>query len=95
MGGSEPKEAPLSYKQSSPQTILNILVSKIINSSYKHTGWLDFTSTEEPILWDTGWLSRILLELADPINQRPSLLLFISHKAKDNALRELFPYNNF
>ena len=95
MGDSEPKEAALSYKQSSPYTFLNVLISKIMNSSCKHTGWLDFTSAEEPILWDTGRLSRILLELANPINQRPSLLLFVGRKAKDNALRELFPCNNF
>ena len=42
-----------------------------------------------------GRLSRILLELADPINQRPSLLLFVGRKAKDNAFRELFSCNNF
>ena len=66
-----------------------------MNSPCKHTGWLNFTSAEEPILWDTGRLSRILLELANPTNQRPSLLLFVGRKAKDNALRELFPCNNF
>ena len=54
MGGSEPNEAALSYKQSSPYTFLDVLISKIVNSSCKHTGWLDFTSAEEPILWDTG-----------------------------------------
>ena len=96
MEGLEPKVAPLTYKQEqSLKSPRHVETNKVMNSPCKHTGWLNFTSAEEPILWDTGRLSRILLELANPTNQRPSLLLFVGRKAKDNALRELFPCNNF
>lgn len=63
-------------------------------SSCKHTSWLDYTHTTEVVLWDTGRLSRMSLELTNPARQRPSLILFVGRKSKDFALRDLFPWNN-
>ncbi len=63
-------------------------------SSCKHTSWLDFSYTNELVLWDTGRLSRLSLELTNPARQRPSLILFVGRKCKEFALRDLFPWNN-
>ena len=62
-------------------------------SSCRHTSWLDFTHTPD-VLWDTGCLSRFLLELTNPTRQKPSLILFVGRKSKELALRVLFPWNN-
>lgn len=63
-------------------------------SSCKHTSWLDFTHSTDIVLWDTGRLSRLSLELTNPARQRPSLILFVGRKCKEFALRDLFPWNN-
>ena len=63
-------------------------------SSCKHTSWLDGTHTTDVVLWDTGRLSRLSLELTNPVRQRPSLILFVGRKSKESALRDLFPWNN-
>lgn len=63
-------------------------------SSCKHTSWLDFTQGTDVVLWDTGRLSRLSLELTNPARQKPSIILFIGRKSKEFALRDLFPWNN-
>ena len=62
--------------------------------SCKHTSWLDFTHGTDVVLWDTGRLSRLSLELTNPSRQKPSLILFVGRKIKEFALRDLFPWNN-
>ena len=71
-----------------------ILRSHTTMSSCKHTSWLDFTHATDIVLWDTGRLSRLSLELTNPAQQRPSLILFVGRKSKEIALRDLFPWNN-
>lgn len=63
-------------------------------SSCKHISWLDFTQSTDIVLWNTGRLSRLSLELTNPAQQRPSLILFVGRKSKEFALRDLFPWNN-
>ena len=59
-----------------------------------HHTWLQVSNTKELVLYDTGRLSRLLSELADPCNQKPSLIYLVGKKAKDIAIREMFPWNN-
>lgn len=60
----------------------------------EHLSWLQISGTQQHIFHDEGRLGRILLDLTNPIHQRPSVLFFVGRKAKNVALRELFPYNN-
>jgi hypothetical protein len=46
---------------------------------------------KEIALINTGRLTRIVGELTNPATQQPSVLLFVGRKAKNLALRELFP----
>ena len=97
--GLQPNVAPQSYKQENPYRrplrYRHQLRKSAMNSFCKHTSWLNLTGVQELTLWDTGRLSRLLLELTNPAAQRPSLLLFVGRKTKDSALRELFSCNNF
>ena len=59
-----------------------------------HLAWLQFSDTREFAITDTKRISRLLPDLDDPSVQRPSIVFFVGSKAKDIALRELFPWNN-
>ncbi len=64
----------------------------IINMTIcKHPEWLHVAGGKETALINTGRLARIVGELTNPATQQPSVLLFIGRKAKNLALRELFP----
>lgn len=60
----------------------------------EHLAWLQFSDTRELAVTDTKRMSRLLPDLDDPSTQRPSIAFFVGSKAKDVALRELFPWNN-
>ena len=64
-------------------------------ASCEHLAWLQAIGINELRLLDPGRTSQLVRELKDPANQRPSLMLFVGREAKDLALRELFPDNNF
>lgn len=59
-----------------------------------HLAWLQFSDTRELAINDTTRIPRLLPDLDDPSSQRPSIVFFVGSKAKDVALRELFPWNN-
>ncbi|KAK5163302.1 hypothetical protein LTR04_002627 [Oleoguttula sp. CCFEE 6159] len=59
-----------------------------------HVAWLQLAGAKDFTLSDTSRLKRVIWEMADPTSQTPSLLFFLGKKAKDVALRELFPRNN-
>ena len=59
-----------------------------------HTSWLQVTPRNDGFI-ETGRFSSILQQLHDAQNQTPSLLFFLGGKAKDLALRRLFPQNHF
>ena len=59
-----------------------------------HHTWLQVSNTKDLALHDTGRLSRLLSELVDPGNQKPSLLFLIGKRSKEVAIREMFPWNN-
>ncbi|KAL8673858.1 MAG: hypothetical protein Q9168_001723 [Polycauliona sp. 1 TL-2023] len=61
----------------------------------EHIQWLQFSRQRDPSLLDPGRLGRIVQELGDPNFQYPSLVFFAGRKAKDVAVRQLFPWNNF
>ncbi len=63
-------------------------------SSCKHISWLDCSHTTKVVLRDIGRLSRLSLELTNLARQKPSVILFVSRKNKEFALRDLFPWNN-
>ena len=65
----------------------------VMNACDHHT-WLQILDAKEPAFCDTGRLARLLPELQDPARQEPTLIFFIGRKAKDEALRALFPWNN-
>jgi len=57
----------------------------------KHLEWLQVTSEKELALINSGRMIRIVGKLTNSVSQQPSILLFIGRKAKNLALRELFP----
>lgn len=57
----------------------------------KHHELLHVVGGKEVALINSGCLTRIVGELTNPATQQPSILLFIDRKAKNQALRELFP----
>ncbi|KAL2808644.1 acyl transferase/acyl hydrolase/lysophospholipase [Aspergillus granulosus] len=62
-----------------------------------HLAWLRHVQSErtgEITLEDTGRFIRIIKELPRPSTQTPQLALFIGTRAKDIALKEIFPQNN-
>ena len=59
-----------------------------------HHIWLQISNIKELVLYDTDRLSRLLPELADSCNQKPSLILLVDRKAKNIVIREMFPWNN-
>ena len=59
-----------------------------------HLTWLRFSDVKDVALVDTGRLTRLISELDNPANQWPTLLLFLGRKAKQIALKEIYPYNN-
>ena len=64
-------------------------------ASCEHLAWLQVVGINDLRLLDPGRMSQLVRELRNPSNQRPSSLLFVGRQAKDLALRELFPDNNF
>jgi len=64
-------------------------------ASCEHLAWLQVVGINDLRLLDPGRMSQLAKELKNPLNQRPSSLLFVGRQAKDLALRELFPDNNF
>lgn len=61
----------------------------------EHIQWLQFSQQRDPSLIEPGRLHRIIQELGDPKSQYPSLVFFAGRKAKNIAVRQLFPWNNF
>lgn len=64
-------------------------------ASSEHLAWLQVIGINDLRLLDPGRMSQLARELKNSANQRPSSLLFVGRQAKDFALRELFPDNNF
>lgn len=60
----------------------------------EHIAWLQSANTGESQLRDGGRMKRIIQEMPRPVAQYPSIIFFMGQKAKNTALRELFPYNN-
>ena len=57
-----------------------------------HLTWLRFSDAKDVTLIDTRRLTRLVSELDNPSNQWPTLL-FLGRKAKQTALKEIYPYN--
>lgn len=60
----------------------------------EHIAWLQTANTKELHFRDGGRMKQVIQEMPNPIAQYPSLIFFVGQKAKNIALRELFPYNN-
>ncbi|MCJ1231936.1 hypothetical protein MMC12_008615 [Toensbergia leucococca] len=60
----------------------------------EHLAWLHVTNAKEITLLNPGRMTRVIDELTKPATQQPSILLFLGRKAKNLAVRELFPENN-
>ena len=63
-------------------------------ASCDHHTWLQASDTGEVILYDTGRLERVVNELEDSFQQKPSLWFFVGKRAKEDAIRQMFPWNN-
>ena len=61
----------------------------------EHIQWLQFSQQNDPSLVEPGRLHRLIQELGDPRAQYPSIIFFAGRKAKDEAVRHLFSWNNF
>ncbi len=59
-----------------------------------HHAWLQASGASEVTIHDTGRLGRLLEELDDVVEQKPSLWFFVGKKAKEEAMKLLFPWNN-
>ncbi len=57
----------------------------------KHLEWLQMTSEKKLALINSDHMIRIVKKLTNSVSQQSSILLFIDRKAKNLALRELFP----
>ena len=64
-------------------------------ASCEQLAWLQIVGINDLRLLDPGRMSQLVRELKNPLNKRPSSLLFVGRQAKDLALQELFPDNNF
>ncbi len=87
----------ISFHQSS-FSFVHIISCRVINrlinmGSDRNLAWLQVVGVNEIRLLDPGHMSRLVRDLVDPINQRPSCILFIG-RSTNQALRELFPNNN-
>lgn len=60
-----------------------------------HVAWIQVAGAQDCTITDTGRLHRVVHELINPVLQTPSLLFFLGNKSKDEALRQIFPQNNF
>lgn len=56
--------------------------------------WLHLSMSEDVIFREERWLTRVLCELVNPINQHFLVILFIKHYHKSLTLHELFIGNN-
>lgn len=63
-------------------------------SRCEHIALLQVTSKKELALHDIGRFSRVAQELTNPKEQCPRLVHLVGSKARDVAIRELFPHNN-
>jgi len=63
-------------------------------ASCEHIAWLQTANTKELQFRDGRRMKQVVQEMPNPVAQYPSLIFFIGQKAKNIALRELFPYNN-
>ncbi len=63
-------------------------------ASCEHIAWLQTADTKELHFRDGNQMKRVIQEMPNPIAQYPSHIFFIGQKAKNIALRELFPHNN-
>ena len=56
----------------------------------EHVALLRLSPEQENPVYDEDRFTRVNAELLNPEQQWPSMLLFVGHKAMDNALRQLF-----
>ncbi|KAE8554678.1 hypothetical protein EYB25_003219 [Talaromyces marneffei] len=66
--------------------------------SCRHISWIEVVedrSSGEQLIINTTRLDRIIQELPDSYKQSPRLVHFIGTKNKDQALKNVFPNNNF
>ncbi|KAL9083483.1 MAG: hypothetical protein Q9165_008510 [Trypethelium subeluteriae] len=63
-------------------------------ASCSHVAWLQLAGVKDFTFVDTGRMGRLIQELTRPAEKTPMVLFFLGRKAKDAALRELFPNNN-
>ncbi|KAL9082765.1 MAG: hypothetical protein Q9165_008787 [Trypethelium subeluteriae] len=60
-----------------------------------HISWIQLAGAEDCTVTDTNRLSRIVYELINPRYQDPAIVFFLGSRAKDVALRQIYPHNNF
>ncbi|KAL8912017.1 MAG: hypothetical protein Q9171_002930 [Xanthocarpia ochracea] len=60
----------------------------------EHLQWIQYTHGDDRSLIEPGRLQRINQDLAHPHTQYPSVVFFVGQKARDVAVRQLFPWNN-
>ena len=63
-------------------------------SGCEHIAWVNLTGKEHLHLHYTGRVSRLLAEIPEPRLQYPSTIFFLGKRARDIALRQIFPRNN-
>lgn len=62
----------------------------------EHNAWIQVVNGRaERKIVDDQRLATLNSALANPAAQAPSIALFLGDKAKDEALRQIFPHNNF
>lgn len=61
----------------------------------EHLDWLQISHDNESSLIEPYRLRHLIQEFPHATSQYPSLIFFIGPRAKDLAIRQLFPWNNF
>ena len=60
----------------------------------EHLQWIQYTHGDDRSLIEPGRLQRINQDFSHPHTQYPSVVFFVGQKARDVAVRQLFPWNN-
>ena len=63
-------------------------------NSCNHIGWFYLSGRDNYHIHYGRRTASVVDEMTDPTKQYPAMIFFLGSKAKDEALREIFPHNN-
>ena len=90
------RRSPSTKESEIPQIRFSPLFNQIpIEMGCKNVAWIQLCGAPKSVsLIDPTRFESIVRGLPDPERQTPSIVIFLGRKVKNDALRQLFPYNN-